>query len=132
MGGKFVVRAGQHKFESGEKIVSPVTVLPTAPNTYSNQVNYKFEYTNSEGEKIEGVQTNKKVFIVESDSGRLLAKRQLLEADKDTSLRFYTSEEKPFTAMLFYDDVISMEAPIETFFDEDEIEENHNISNDNE
>lgn len=130
MGGKFVVRAGQHKFESGEKVVSPVTVLPTAPNAYSNQVNYKFEYTNSEGEKVDDVETNKKVFVVENDSGRLLAKRQLLEANKDTSLRFYTSEEKPFTAMLFYDDVISMEAPIETFFDEDEIEENHHISND--
>lgn len=37
MGGKFVVRAGQHKFESGEKVVSPVTVLPTAPNDYSRK-----------------------------------------------------------------------------------------------
>ena len=25
MGGKFVVRAGQHLFESGEKVVSPIT-----------------------------------------------------------------------------------------------------------
>ena len=37
MGGKFVVRAGQHLFESGEKVVSPVTVLPTAPNDYSRK-----------------------------------------------------------------------------------------------
>lgn len=37
MSGKFVVRAGQHKFESGEKAVSPVTVLPTAPNDYSRK-----------------------------------------------------------------------------------------------
>ena len=37
MGGKFVVRAGQHKFESGEKMVSPVTVLPTAPNDHSRK-----------------------------------------------------------------------------------------------
>ena len=43
MGGKFVVRAGQHKFESGEKVVSPVTVLPTAPSQYSHKVNYQFE-----------------------------------------------------------------------------------------
>lgn len=37
MGGKFVVRAGQHKFESGEKMVSPVNILPTAPNDYSRK-----------------------------------------------------------------------------------------------
>ncbi|MFM2393145.1 MAG: hypothetical protein RLZZ546_1127 [Bacteroidota bacterium] len=29
MGGKFVVRAGQHIFESGEKIVSELPFLPT-------------------------------------------------------------------------------------------------------
>ena len=29
MGGKFVVRAGQHKFESGEKVVSHFPILPT-------------------------------------------------------------------------------------------------------
>ena len=49
MGGKFVVRAGQHLVESGEKVVSPVTVLPTAPNDYSHKVNYKFEYTDGTG-----------------------------------------------------------------------------------
>ncbi|MEB5477118.1 hypothetical protein [Acinetobacter pollinis] len=32
MGGKFVVRAGQHQFKTGEKIVSPSIVLPTAPS----------------------------------------------------------------------------------------------------
>ena len=32
MGGKIVLRAVQHKFESGGKVVSPVTVLATAPN----------------------------------------------------------------------------------------------------
>lgn len=28
MSGKFVVKAGQQQFKSGEKVVSPVTVLP--------------------------------------------------------------------------------------------------------
>ena len=41
MSGKFVVRAGQHKFESGEKAVSPVTVLPTAPMTIAE--NFLFQ-----------------------------------------------------------------------------------------
>ena len=57
-----------------------------------------------------------------------LAQRKLLESDQDTSLRFYTSVEKPFTAMLFYDDAISMDSPIDTFIDEDEDEVNHHIS----
>lgn len=30
MGGKFVVRAGQHKFESGEKVINEIPFLPTA------------------------------------------------------------------------------------------------------
>ena len=29
MGGKFVVRAGQHKFESGEQVVNHFPILPT-------------------------------------------------------------------------------------------------------
>lgn len=29
MGGKFVVRAGQHKFESGEKVINDIPFLPT-------------------------------------------------------------------------------------------------------
>ena len=132
MGGKFVVRARQHLFESGEKVVAPITVLPTAPNDYSHKVNYKFKYTDSDGEKSESIETNKKVFVVDDDTGQLLVQRKLLESNQDTSLRFYTSVEKPFTAMLFYDDVISMDSPIDTFIDEDEDEdedeENHNIS----
>jgi len=30
MGGKFVVRAGQHKFESGEKVVNELPILPSS------------------------------------------------------------------------------------------------------
>ena len=112
--------------------MAPITVLPTAPNDYSHKVNYKFKYTDSDGEKSESIETNKKVFVVDDDTGQLLVQRKLLESDQDTSLRFYTSVEKSFTAMLFYDDVISMDSPIDTFIDEDEDEdedeENHNIS----
>lgn len=36
-GGKIVYQAGQHKFEGGQKVVSPMTVLPTAPNDYSRK-----------------------------------------------------------------------------------------------
>ena len=36
-GGKIIYRAGQHKFEGGQKVVSPMTVLPTVPNDYSRK-----------------------------------------------------------------------------------------------
>ena len=122
MGGKFVVRAGQHKFESGEKVVSPVTVLPTAPNNYSHKVNYKFEYTDGDGKKIdlpENIQ--KEVFVLEDDTKKLLVQRNLNNSNEDTTLRFHTEEAKPFTALLFNSDDVILDFPEDQFTDDDDI-----------
>lgn len=124
MGGKFVVMAGQHKFESGEKVVSPVTVLPTAPNNYSHKVNYKFEYTDGTGSIITTpYEIQKQVFILEEGTSKLIAKRNLNNSTEDTTLRFYTSEAKPFTALLFNSENITMDRPDDPFFNEEEVDE---------
>ena len=124
MGGKFVVRAGQHLFESGEKVVSPITVLPTAPNDYSHKVNYKFEYTDGTGSIITTpYEIQKQVFILEEGTSKLIAKRNLNNSTEDTTLRFYTSEAKPFTALLFNSENITMDRPDDPFFNEEEVDE---------
>ena len=124
MGGKFEVRAGQHLFESGEKVVSPVTVLPTAPNDYSHKVNYKFEYTDGTGSIITTpYEIQKQVFILEEGTSKLIAKRNLNNSTEDTTLRFYTSEAKPFTALLFNSENITMDRPDDPFFNEEEVDE---------
>lgn len=124
MGGKFVVKAGQHQFKSGEKVVSPVTVLPTAPNNYSHKVNYQFEYTDEDGKKLDTPERiNKQVFVVEDDTQKLLAKRNLAHPVEDTTLRFHTAEAKPFTAFLFNSESITMDKPNDPFFDEEEIDD---------
>ena len=124
MGGKFVVRARQHLFESGEKVVSPITVLPTAPNDYSHKVNYKFEYTDGTGSIITTPdEIQKQVFVLEEGTSKLIAKRNLNNSTEDTTLRFYTSEAKPFTALLFNSENITMDRPDDPFFNEEEVDE---------
>lgn len=124
MGGKFVIRAGQHKFESGEKVVTPATVLPTAPNDYSHKVNYQFEYTDGAGNKIDMPESiQKQVFVVEKDSSKILARRNLTKSDEDSTLRFHTAEEKPFKAMLFNSENFKLDKPDDPFFNEEEIDE---------
>lgn len=131
MGGKFVVMAGQHKFESGEKVVSPVTVLPTALNNYSHKVNYKFEYTDEDGKKIDPPESFiKQVFVMENDTKKLLAQRNLNNPNEDTTLRFHTAEEKPFTALLFNSENITMDRPDDLFFNEDEVDEEPSFDTD--
>lgn len=124
MGGKFVVRAGQHKFESGEKVVSPITVLPTAPNNYSHKVNYKFEYTDGTGSKIDSPdEIKKQVFVIEDSTSKLIAQRNLNNAMEDTTLRFHTAEEKPFTALLFNSENFALDKPEDPFFNEEEVDD---------
>lgn len=126
MGGKFVVKAGQHKFESGERVVSPVTVLPTAPNSYSHKVNYQFEYIDGEGKRIEPPKNiQKQVFVIETDSQKLLAKRNLNNSTEDTTLRFHTAEAKPFTALLFNSNDIILDYPEDPFIVEDKDDLDH-------
>ncbi|PWB12974.1 hypothetical protein DCO44_16520 [Acinetobacter sp. AM] len=123
-GGKIVYQAGQHKFEGGQRIVSPITVLPTAPNTYSNQVNYKFEYTDENGEAVDSPKNiQKQVFVIEDTTAKLLAQRELNNSTEDTTLRFHTAEEKPFTALLFNSENLTFDKPNDHFFNEDEVDD---------
>ena len=122
MGGKFVVRAGQHKFESGEKVVSPVTVLPTAPNNYSHKVNYQFQYKDGDGNKIDPPENiQKQAFVIENDTKKLLAQRNLNNLNEDTTLRFHTAEEKPFTALLFNSDDVILDFPEDPFKNDEDL-----------
>ncbi|CAP02981.1 hypothetical protein ABSDF_p30007 (plasmid) [Acinetobacter baumannii SDF] len=123
-GGKIVYQAGQHKFEGGQKVVFPMTVLPTAPNDYSHKVNYKFEYTDGTGSKVDSPdEIKKQVFVIEDSTAKLIAQRNLNNAIEDTTLRFHTEEAKPFTALLFNSENIVLDKPDDPFFNEDEVDE---------
>lgn len=129
MGGKFVVRAGQHKFESGEKVISPTTVLPTAPNTYSHKVNYKFEYTDGTGNRIDGPDgVKKQVFVVEDVTSKLITQRDLNNSTEDTTLRFHTAEAKPFKAMLFNSENVKLDKPDDPFFNEEKADDEPSLN----
>jgi len=120
MAGKFEVKAGQHIFKNGEKVVSPKTVLPTVPNNYSHKVDYQFEYTSPDGHKLDITEIKKEVFVLEKDTNKFLVKRKLNNQNEDTTLRFYTEYEKPFTSILFNSDEIIMSIPEDKFINEDE------------
>lgn len=119
MAGKFEVKAGQHIFKNGEKVVSPKTVLPTVPNNYSHKVDYQFEYTSPDGHKLDITEIGKEVFVLEKDTNKFLVKRKLNNPNEDTTLRFYTEYEKPFTSILFNSDEIIMSIPEDKFINED-------------
>lgn len=104
MGGKFVVRAGQHRFESGEKVVSPVTVLPTAPNDYSR----KFFIPTS----VESAESNIKVGspthilgLRADDQKPIFSENIKSNSSKETikTNRFYTDQSTKAIVHLFVD-----------------------------
>lgn len=116
MSGKFVVKAGQQQFKSGEKVVSPVTVLPTVPNDYSHKINYQFEYTDEQGNKMELPQFfEKEVFVIKDDTQKIITKRSLDNMKSDTTLRFYTEKEEKFTSLLFQSNEVMLDCPEDIF-----------------
>ena len=128
---KFEAKAGQHLFESGEKVVTPQTVLPTAPDSYSHKVNYQFAYTDGAGNHMDAPENLKQqVFVIENTTSKLIAQRDLSNPKEDTTLRFHTSESKPFTAFLFKSEGFRFDSPDDPFFNEDEID--HEASFDHE
>lgn len=128
---KFEAKAGQHKFEGGEKVVAPATVLPTAPDTYSHKVNYQFEYTDSEGNKIASPENiEKQVFVIEDDTSRLLVQRSINHPTEDTTLRFHTAEAQPFTALLFNSEHMIWDKPDDPFFNEEEVDDEPSFDDD--
>lgn len=97
-GGKFEVKAGQHRFEGGANIVVPKLSLPTAKTLFSNQVNYNWNIE-SEGKK--------EIFILDRKSNNLIKTKmdQLDSENKVSSLRFYTPQTTDFTALIFNSDL---------------------------
>ena len=104
MGGKFVVRAGQHLFESGEKVVSPVTVLPTAPNDYSRKF---FIPTNAESaENNIRVGSPTHILGLRADDHKPIFSENIKSNSSDETVktnRFYTDQSTKAIVHLFVD-----------------------------
>ena len=104
MSGKFVVRAGQHKFESGEKAVSPVTVLPTAPNDYSRKF---FIPTNAESaENNIRVGSPTHILGLRADDHKPIFSENIKSNSSDETVktnRFYTDQSTKAIVHLFVD-----------------------------
>ena len=104
-GGKILYQAGQHKFESGQKVVSPVTVLPTTPDSYS----LKFKYKSNLPEQKDGIDKNlslnKELFIISNSDNSLIQKTVLnqmdLNGEYSVGSRFYTEKTEDVCGMLF-------------------------------
>lgn len=126
--GKVIFKAGQHIFEGGERVVMPVTVLPTAPHDYSHKVNYKFSYMDGNGKEIASPKNiQKQVFVIEDLTKKLLAQRTLNHSTEDTTLRFHTAEVKPFTALLFNSENMVIDKPDDPFFNEEEADDESSL-----
>lgn len=104
MGGKFVVRAGQHKFESGEKVVSPVMVLPTAPNDYSRKFFIPMSVESAESNIRVGNPTH--ILGLRSDDHKAIFSENIKLNSSDeniTTNRFYTDKSTNAIVHLFVD-----------------------------
>lgn len=104
MGGKFVVRAGQHKFESGEKVVSPVTVLPTAPNDYSRKFFIPTSVESAESNIKVGTPTH--ILGLRADDHKPIFSEKINSNSAEESVktnRFYTDQSTNAIVHLFVD-----------------------------
>lgn len=104
MGGKFVVRAGQHKFESGEKMVSPVTVLPTAPNDHSRKFFIPMSVASTESNIQVGNPTH--ILGLRSDDHKAIFSEKINSNSTEESVktnRFYTDQSTNAIVHLFVD-----------------------------
>lgn len=104
MGGKFVVRAGQHIFESGEKIVSPVTVLPTMPNDYSRKFFIPTSVESAESNIRIGNPTH--ILGLKADDHKPIFSEKIKSNNSDkktTTKRFYSDKSTNAIVHLFVD-----------------------------
>ena len=83
MGGKFVVRAGQHKFESGEKVVSHFPILPTVDK---GLFNVSVQLTDREN-----IPYKNKAYFAITESGKCMKALQIV---KDIRLLFIQKNRK--------------------------------------
>ena len=101
---KFEAKAGQHKFEGGEKVVSPVTVLPTAPNDYSR----KFFIPKSEESTESNIRVGNPTHILgfRSDDHKPIFAENIKSNTTDEKIvtnRFYTDHSTKAIVHLFVD-----------------------------
>ena len=104
MGGKFVVRAGQHLFESGEKVVSPVTVLPTAPNDYSRKFFIPTNAESAESNIQVGIPTH--ILGLRAEDHKPIFSEKINSNSAEESVktnRFYTDQSTNAIVHLFVD-----------------------------
>lgn len=83
MSGKFVVRAGQHKFESGEHVVSHFPILPTFHNGIFN---LSVQLTN-----IENIPYKNKAYFAVTESGKRF---EGVTDNEGYTQRIYTEKEE--------------------------------------
>ena len=103
-GGKILYQAGQHKFESGKKVVSPVTVLPTPPKDYSR----KFLIPNSIESEDSNIRVGKPTRILglsESDNKPIFLEEIKSNSSEDVieTKRFYAPQPTNAIVHLFVD-----------------------------
>ena len=104
MGGKFVVRAGQHIFESGEKVVSPITVLTTTPNDYSRKFFLPTSVESAESNIKVGTPTH--ILGLRVDDHKPIFSEKINSNSSEESVetsRFYTDQSTNAIVHLFVD-----------------------------
>ena len=101
-GGKIVYKAGQHKFEVGQKVVSPKISLPMSETPYSNKIDYTWD-TN--------LKNKKEIFVLDKDKNSLIKSKvdHLDHENNLTSFRFYTPQPTDFIALGFNSSYVSVE-----------------------
>lgn len=98
--GSFKVRAGQHQFLAGEPVAQPQTALPNPIADFSNQFNYSTVNTSN------GYEQDWHAFVLEKDSGKLLADERASQAQQLNCQRFYSDTPKAVIGILALSDQI--------------------------
>ena len=101
-GGKIVYQAGQHKFEGGQKVVSPKISLPMSETPYSNKIDYTRD---------SNLNHKKEIFVLDQNQNSLIKSKvdNLDHKNNLSSLRFYTPQSTEFIALGFNSSYVSVE-----------------------
>ena len=101
-GGKIVYQAGQHKFEGGQKVVSPKISLPMSETPYSNKIDYTWD---------SNLNNKKEIFVLDQNQNSLIKSKvdNLDHKNNLSSLRFYTPQSTEFIALGFNSSYVSVE-----------------------
>ena len=106
-GGKIVYKAGQHKFEGGQQVVSEQKILPLLPTNYSLKFKYKSNLPDQKDSKNIDLSLNKELFIISNKDDRLISKSILKSKSNDpfsNAQRFYTEDSEEVYSILCMSD----------------------------